>query len=251
MIIDAPRGDDLPHLRKLWTESFGDTEAFWRDFIAAVRPLAHCRCLWEEKTLAAALYWFDCNWEDKPIAYLYGVATAKAFRGRGACRALMEDTHRYLKKLGYHGIVLVPAEPWLFEMYRKMGYTLCANVREFTCAAGDPIPLQQLTPEQYAARRRQFLPAGGVVQEGATLELIATQGKFYAAERCLAVCSVQNEKLVVSELLGEAEAAPGLVAALGFREGAIRTPGKDKAFAMYHSLTDDPAAPRYFGLAMD
>lgn len=251
MIIDAPRADDLPHLRKLWTEAFGDSEKFWRDFIGAVRPLVRCRCLWEEETLAAALYWFDCSWEDKPMAYLYGVATAKAFRGRGLCRTLMEDTHAFLKAQGYHGVILVPGGPELFEMYGKMGYSTCFHIREFTCQAGEAIPLRQLDGEEYARLRRQYLPAGGVVQEGETIVLLDAQCQFYAADDCLVVCSSENGKLMAAELLGNEKAAPGILGALGCKEGRFRTPGTGRAFAMYHPLSDDPAVPGYFGLAMD
>ena len=160
MIINAPQFTDLPHLRRLWLEAFGDEQEFWFHFIHRAKPLRRCRCVWENDALAAALYWFDCSWEGSKLAYLYGVATAAAFRGRGICRALMEDTRRYLKELGYHGIILVPAQPQLFEMYEKMGYSTCTYVREFDVTAGDPIPLRQLTPAEYAQLRQKRLRQG-------------------------------------------------------------------------------------------
>lgn len=250
MIIKQAQIADLPHLRRIWMESFGDSEEFWRDFIERAKALTRCRCAWEGDTLAAALYWFDCSWNGKDLAYLYGVATGKDHRGRGICRALMADTHAYLKSQGYLGVLLVPGGPELFEMYEKMGYRTCAYVREFDITAGEPVTLKRLTAEEYAPLRRTYLPQGGVVQEGATLDFLAAQAQFYKGEHCLAVCAVWDGKLMVSELLGEGDAA-GIVAALGFAEGRIRAPGTQKAFAMYHSLTADPAAPAYFGLAMD
>lgn len=251
MIIKEPQFTDLPHLRRIWLESFGDSQAFWHDFIHKAKPLTRCRCAWDGNVLAAALYWFECSWEGKPLAYLYGVATGKAFRGRGLCRALMADTHAYLKARGYCGVILVPGGPELFEMYEKMGYATCAYLREFDATAGEPIALRQLTAEEFAAQRQKYLPRGGVVQEGTTLDFIDAQGQFYAGENCLAVCSSQEGKLMVSELLGDADTAAGIVATLGFNEGRIRIPGNEKPFAMYHSLTDDPTAPSYFGLALD
>lgn len=251
MIINAPQFTDLPRLRQLWMEAFGDGQEFWFHFIHKAKPLCRCRCVWADDTLAAALYWFDCSWSGRKLAYLYGVATGKAFRGRGICRALMEDTRGYLKGLGYDGIVLVPAQPELFEMYEKLGYRTCTYVREFDVAAADPVVLKQLTAEEYAARRRAYLPRDGVVQEGKTLDLLAAQARFYEGESCLAVCTVWDGKLMLSELLGEQAAAGGIVAALGFSQGRVRVPGEEKPFAMYRSLTGDPAAPAYFGLAMD
>ena len=251
MIINEPQFTDLPHLRNLWMEAFEDSKEFWFYFIHKAKPLRCCRCVWEGQTLAAALYWFDCTWEGKKLAYLYGVATAAAFRGRGLCRALMENTHAHLKELGYDGCILVPGGPELFEMYRKMGYSTCTCVREFTCTSGEAISVRPLTAEEYTLLRRQFLPAGGVLQEGKTIDLLESQCKFYAGEHFLALCSADKQTLIVSELLGDANAAPGLLGALGYTQGKFRVPGEEKPFAMYHPLTDDTSAPSYFGLAMD
>jgi len=251
MTIDHPALHHIPALRDLWKKAFGDTDSFLDDFFSVAFSPARCRCVFIEDRLAAVLYWFNCNWEGKRLAYLYAVATDEAFRGKGLCRTLMENTHAHLQSLGYEGCILVPGSKELFGMYEKMGYTTCSYIREFECAAGDPILLRQLDAPQYAALRRQYLPAGGVVQAEETLTLLQTQAAFYAGDNCLLVCSSENGKLTVSELLGDASAAPGILAALNCPEGSFRTPGKEKPFAMYHPLIDDPTAPSYFGLAMD
>ena len=251
MIIDTPRPCHIPALRGLWKQAFGDTDEFLDDFFGVAFSPNRCRCIFMGDRIAAVLYWFDCSWEDKPIAYLYAVATDTAFRGQGLCRMLMENTHSHLRQLGYQGCILVPGSRELFEMYEKLGYSACSYVREFDCAAGSPIPLRQLSAEEYAALRRQYLSDGGVVQEQETLRLLRAQASFYAGENCLLVCAVSEGKLSVSELLGDPNTAPGILAALGFSEGKFRTPGKEKPFAMYHAFTDNQAMPSYFGLAMD
>ena len=53
------------------------------------------------------------------------------------------------------------------------------------------------------------------------------------------------------ELLGNKEAAPGILKALGCMKGRFRTPGKDQPFAMYLPLTETAEKPAYFGLAFD
>ena len=105
--------------------------------------------------------------------------------------------------------------------------------------------------EEYAALRRQFLPEGGVVQEGETLALLQTYSAFYTGENVLLAAYVDEGKLTVCELLGSPDAAPSVIAALGHTEGKVRTPGSQTPFAMYRSLTEDPSAPGYFGLALD
>ena len=248
MIIDTPATKDIPALRALWKQAFGDTEEFLDAFFSVAFSPNRCRCVFENDQLAATLYWFDCSWEDKNLAYLYAVATDTAFRGHGVCRALMEDTHTHLKKLGYYGCILVPCSRDLFAMYAKMGYTTCSCIREFECRASTPIPLRQLTAEEYASLRRQYLPAGGVVQEGETLALLQTQATFYAGENCVCICTGNQ---TIRELLGDTEAAPGILAALSCPEGRFRIPGNETPFAMYHPLATDTATPSYFGLAMD
>lgn len=251
MIIDAPAPRHIPALRSLWQQAFGDVDAFLDVFFSCAFSPSRCRCVLDGDTVAAALYWFDCTWEGKRLAYLYAVATDKGYQGKGLCRRLTEDTHAHLKVLGYHGSILVPAERSLFAMYEKLGYETCSSVREFSCAAGDPIPLRQLTAPEYAALRRQYLPVGGVVQEVETLALLQTQTAFYAGDNCLLLCSSEDGKLTVHELLGDENTAESIVAALDCTEGKFRIPGKEKPFAMYYPLTDDLSAPAYFGLALD
>lgn len=249
MIIDSPR-DVLP-LRQLWKQAFGDTDAFLDCFFSVAYAPQRCRCVYQGDTLAAMLYWFDCSWNGRKLAYLYGVATDKAFQGQGLCRALIEDAHRHLKAQGYHGSILVPRTPELFAMYAKMGYATCSGVSQFICQAGTPAALQRIRMEEYAALRRQFLPEGGVVQEGETLALLQTYSAFYTGENVLLAVYVDEGKLTVCELLGAPEAASGVIAALGHTEGKVRIPGSQTPFAMYRSLTEDPSAPGYFGLALD
>ena len=122
MKIDYPTQEQTEELRSLWQEAFGDEDAFLDLFYTHGFSPDRCRCVTVGGQLAGALYWFDCSFQGRPIAYLYGVATAKAFRGKGICSALMENTHNHLNYLGYGGIVLVPAEEGLFRMYENLGY---------------------------------------------------------------------------------------------------------------------------------
>lgn len=250
MNIDYPAQAQMDDLRALWQEAFGDGEAFLDIFYTYGFTPDRCRCLSVDGHVAAALYWFDCSAEGRPLAYLYGVATAKAFRGKGFCRALLENTHAHLKYLGYSGAILVPNGEKLFRMYEKMDYAVCSFVSEFDCTAGpEAVALRQVDAEEYSRLRRTFLPENGVIQEGDNLRFLQTMADFYAGEDFLAAV-YRGEKCVIPELLGNVQAAPGILTALRVQKGHLRTPGADKAFAMYHPLSDAPA-PNYFGLAFD
>ncbi len=250
MNIDYPNQAQAEQLRALWQEAFGDDDAFLEHFFTYGFAPDRCRCLTVDGNVAAALYWFDCSFQGKPLAYLYGVATGKAYRGQGLCKALAENTHSHLKYLGYSGEILVPAGEKLFQMYEKMGYSTCSSVTEFTCDAGSaPANMRLVDKEEYRLLRRQFLPEEGVVQEGDNLDFLQTMADFYAGEDFL-VAVAHGEEFFAPELLGNSQAAPGILAALRKNQGRFRGPGGGKPFAMYCPLLDAPA-PGYFGLAFD
>ena len=248
---DHPGQGEIPGLRRLWKQAFGDSDEYLDLFFSVGFDPLRCLCAVDGDRVAAALYWLDGSCRGKRVAYLYAVATDNAYRGRGLCRKLTEQTHDILKTRGYSGAVLVPAEPELFEMYRKLGYRTCASVNQWEAAAGEALlPLRELTGKEYARLRRQMLPAGGVVQEGPTLELLSAMGKFYAGDRVLLTAVREEDKLWVPELLGDPKKSPGIVASLGAKLGKFRGPGDAVPFAMYCSLDEAPP-PAYLGLALD
>lgn len=251
MTINYPGKAHIAGLRSLWQEAFGDTDVFLDHFFRTGFAPRRCRCVLINDKPAAALYWFDCQWQGEPVAYVYAVATAKTHRGQGLCHALMEDVRQLLKQQGYAGIALVPAKLDLFSFYEKMGYRCFGGIRQWQCVSHKPpVALQELTAEQYASLRQSFLPAGSVVQDGALLTFLSTYSRFYQGDDFLLCCTDDEGKLIAYELLGNTDAAPGILAKLGFETGTFRTPG-DSPFAMYRSLTDDQPMPSYLAFALD
>lgn len=251
MKIDHPRPEQISQLRRLWKEAFGDGDAFLDLFFESGFAAHRCRCVEVNGQIAAALYWLDCRHEGRTIAYIYAVATGKAFQGQGLCAALMADTHKVLTQMGYAGAILVPGDEGLFRMYGKMGYKICSFICESTWAAGEkPAVLRPIGTEEFALLRRKYLPEGGVIQEGENLAFLSELTQFYAGAGFVFCASLEDGKLHVPELLGDLSAGPGILAALGAREGTFRYPGNDRPFAMYYPLAHGPM-PRYFGLAFD
>lgn len=252
MKIDAPTPSLIPQLRQLWKDAFGDSDAFLDTFFATAFSPDRCRCITVDCKLAAALYWFDISCRDQKMAYIYAVATAPAFREQGLCRALMGNTHNHLTALGYRAALLVPDGEALTRMYAGLGYRPCSGIREFVCAMGSaPVPLRRIDTVEYARLRRQLLPQGGVIQEGANLTFLETYAEFYAGLDFLLAAHREEDRLVGLELLGNADAAPGLLSALGLPQGEFRTPGVLQPFAMFLALKPGTEAPTHFGLAFD
>ena len=252
MNIDMPLTSQLPALQTLWQEAFHDTKEFLDAFFHTAFSPDRCLTATVGNQTAAALYWFDCLYKEKRIAYLYAVATSKAFRGQGICHKLMENTHRHLQTLDYEGAVLVPGNMGLFQFYEGMGYKICGRIREFNCiASDDAVSLSEITQEAYAGLRRKLLPAGGILQEKENLAFLRTQADFYAGPGFVLAAYRERNRLYGMELLGDTAYAPAIVHALECTEGTFRTPGEDIPFAMYLPFKKGGDIPAYFGLAFD
>ena len=251
MKIEYPAPERIPGLKKLWHLAFGDEESTVDAFFATGYAPDRCRCIADGETIAAALYWLDGSWEGGKLAYIYAVATHPDHRGRGLCRRLMEDTHRVLARRGYAGAVLMPAGASLRQMYRKLGYRDFGGLEEFYCTISGSCPVRQLDAAAYGAARRAYLPEGGILQEGENLAWLGSYASFYEGEDFLLAAIPEGEGLIGLELLGNREAAPKLLGALGLKWGRFRVPGTDIPFGMFLPLKKDVKNPTYLGHAFD
>lgn len=248
MNIDFPTQSQLPQLRSLWKLAFGDSDAYLDGFYATGYAPQRCRCLTVEGQVAAALYWFDVAVWGRKMAYLYAVATHPDHRNRGLCRALLTDTHGLLPFMGYAGALLVPEGETLRQMYGRFGYQNCGGILEISAkAAKSPVPVEKISIDTFARLRRERLPEGGAVQEGANLSYLSTFSGFFAGEDFLLAAAPREGALHGMELLGNATAAPGILAVLGYETGTFRIPGQTP-FAMWLPLSEEATAPAYFGL---
>lgn len=246
MNIDHPAASQVPQLRVLWQEAFGDSDAALDCFFDNAYAPECCLCITDEAKAVAAAYWFCCG----EYAYIYAVATAKSHRGQGLCHALMDALHALLARRGYAGAIVVPGEESLRGFYADMGYKNFGGIRQFACRAGtQPVTLRNVKAEEFAPLRRALLPTGAVVQEQKNLAYLQAYAQFYAGDGFLLTAIRDGEELQGLELLGDADAAPGILAALGAKSGTFRTPG-DAPFAMHKPLSKEKP-PTYFGFAFD
>lgn len=252
MRIDYPLPDQLPELRNLWKEAFGDSDAYLDLFFGTGYSPTRCRCLTEDGHVAAALYWLDLFCDGQKMAYIYAVATGKAYRGRGLCRMLMEDTRNVLRGRGYYGAVLSPGDAGLARMYGTMGYSYCANVGQIRCqAGGKSVAIQRVSAEVYNAQRNVLLPEGGLELGKAAAGFLAAQAELYVGENCTLAALRTEEGLFGIELLGNAKLAPDILKTLDCETGVFRIPFGDHPFAMFCLLKKKAKTPRYLGIAFD
>ena len=251
MAADHPLDAQIPQLRTLWKLAFGDTDEFLDLFFSTAYAPDRCRCIREGSLTPAALYWLDMDCDGQKFAYIYAVATDPGFRGRGLCRALMEDTAGVLTARGYDGAILVPQDQGLRAMYGRMGYLPATALDEVFCAGSVPCPVKELTAADYAVRRTAMLPEGSITPGQVALDFLAELARFYAGDGFLAAVSREQEHLRILEYLGDRSKTSALAAALGAREATLRMPGQGTEFAMYRPLTTACKKPEYYPFAFD
>lgn len=252
MIISSPKDCHISELKALWKEAFGDSDNFINNFFSTAFNKNRCRYAELDSKVVAALYWFECEYFGKKVAYLYSIATAKSHRGKGICSALMEDTHKLLQEIGYEGAILVPGGKELFAFYNKLGYNDVCYIKEFEATSHEKVSLQRIEKSEYQKLRRRHLPQGSVVQENENLDFLAMQAKFYAGEDFILAAHEDEGKFFGTELLGNTEKAGGILAALGYDKAIFRTAGKNKPFALWLPLGNSALpCPKYFGFAFD
>lgn len=252
MRIDQPAQELLPSLRRLWQEAFGDGEPFLDRFYSLCYSPDRCRCVIEDGAAVSALYWYDASFRGEKMAYLYAVATLNSCRRRGFCRTLMEDAHRILREQGYAGVLLSPSGEGPEKLYGSLGYTWCCTRDTiFARAGGDALPMKKIGREEYAGLRRNFLPDDGLVQDGPCLVQLDGEADFYFGGDWLLAAARDDQGPVGTELLGNREKIPGILAALGMEEGYFRTPGKREKNGMFLPLRSDVPTPGYLGLILD
>ena len=253
MIIKAPQPLHIPALRTLWKDIFGDTDAFLDSFFSTAFSPNRSLCAIIDDQIVGMLYWFDCTYSGQKIAYLYAVATHEAYRGRGICHNLMDATHQLLKEREYAGVILVPVAPHLFDFYKKQGYEICTRVSHLhTNASMETVDLQRIDANTYGTLRKEFLPVGGVIQEGENLALLQQDATLYKGDGFLLAARTEQDTLVGIEFLGDTSVAPHVTHTLGCKNGRFRIHGNEKPFSMYLSLSPTlTTLPTYFGLAFD
>lgn len=110
----------------LWRLCFHDTDAFIRLYFDKVYQDEHALTIERKGKVVAALqllpYTMQIDGVAFPFAYVSGVCTHPDYRGQGLMRELMAMADDRLRAEQIPLAALIPAEPWLFDVYRKSDY---------------------------------------------------------------------------------------------------------------------------------
>ena len=245
MIIKHPEKENIPGLRSLWRATFGDTDAFLDSFFTSAFAENRCLCALEDSRILAAVYWFDCSWEDRPVAYIYALAADSDLRGQGIGKQLMENAHRVLKEQGYLGVCLVPGEEWLKGYYEKLGYRSFGFARNDCIEAEGSAWITEIEAEDYRQERNRILK-GAVLHSKQTFDFLERFCGFYAGENFLLCGALEENTLYIQEFLGACRNLPGILTYLGAEKAVYK-----QLQAMYLPLNEETALPSYFGISMN
>lgn len=142
--------DKKQQLIDLWRASFDDDEAFISLFFDRVYDKEHVLTIEKEGRIVSALqmlpYTMTYYGTEISVCYVYAACTLSSERGQGLMRQLMQEAFGEMKRRDYALTVIIPADPWLFDYYRDLGYTEAFDYSEETYLRPDePVWAPDLT----------------------------------------------------------------------------------------------------------
>ena len=243
MIIRMPCEGDIPEMKKLWQQAFGDTMECIDSFFATGYRQTHSRILWDDGLLGA-IYWFDMSYREARYALLYALAIAEGSRGRGLGKRLMEQVCKDIEALGYTGAVLVPAGEHLYGFYNRLGFNHFGGAEMLQVAAGgEPVYLQKTDARHYLQDR------SGFIWGEAFSAFVEDQCFLYRSGDIRLICYQDGSD--IQEYTGPAELLPGILTGLGISTATVRMPGTKEKAAMCRMFQYSHTLPEYFGPNLD
>lgn len=109
--------------KELWQTCFGDEEQFIDSFLIRYYSRRRMLSIERDGCMAAMLHLLPFESELGRTTYIYGVATAPEYRGRGLATELMREAMRLAGERGDDALFLIPTpgEEWLRDFYGGFG----------------------------------------------------------------------------------------------------------------------------------
>ena len=124
--LSNPLPGDTAEMISLWQTTFQDSDEFVNLFFRRVYRPENTLVIKNEGKIVSALQMvpYEIKIADSiiPSAYICGVCTLTLERGKGFMKTLMNEAMDNMRQKGYDVTTLIPAHPWLFDIYRDFGY---------------------------------------------------------------------------------------------------------------------------------
>jgi len=276
--------NDRETILKIWGAEFGDGAEFIDPFIAWC-GWEHIFLLWEDgkpcaMTAAPLLKVMLADGTTAFGGYVYAHTTLKEHRGRGYGRMLLRYADFCLQMEGADCVMLVPAQPSLFDYFRTEFYLPAFFVQDCRVEAKEidagECAAYPVLPEEYGTfrelcllKRAHAVSPDGMLKQQKVLS-VAAKADLYAMETekgtaCAAVGLNECGEAVCLEFLApdgeEKKALAALHRTLGADAYVLRIPigavGEGRPFGMLKWYDADKAMKwagtknAWFGLALD
>ena len=119
-------------MRELWMDVFGDDRATVDHFILSYYDPALCYTHIKEDRVVAMLHIVPITHNGNRCAYIYAVATAEEYRGRGIASALITSALRDIDRGGYDYAALIPATAETAKFYERFGFEYTTELFDFS-----------------------------------------------------------------------------------------------------------------------
>lgn len=218
----AARDGEFDHIRALWKEGFGDTDALIGEYQRLLyRPedaqVACCDGKIVAAVLAAPAVLHKADGSSAPAGYAYALATTRDYRRRGIGVGTYQSMIRRKMSEGMVCVAGSPGDDGLLDLYLRHSWEIAFYVREMTIAAdGLPQPAQAVwaSPAAYNSLREAALQ--GKDHYGFALPFVQMQEyvsresgggllRFPGLEPCCAAAEYENGEVLISELLAPDE----------------------------------------------
>jgi len=132
-MIRSATSYDIPALKKIWDGSFQDPINYI-DFIFDRLAKPTDAIVYEDgDKIVSMLLMIEAKFvyrqESVDVVYILGAATATQYQNRGIMTYLLDHAENLARQKGVQLSVLVPGEQYLYNYYKKRGYSADFNVR--------------------------------------------------------------------------------------------------------------------------
>ncbi len=217
---------DLPEIRALWKECFGDSDDYLDRYFRHPQSLEHL-FVYEQHGVSGMMTLIPClagrEGGSQPVLYLFALAVRPDRQGNGIGGGLMRFAEQYARREGYGGIGLVMQHAGLTHYYREKGYTPASQLGRLKLQdlSGDGDRVASLSVQAYLSIRRRFLAERNSFRfiprlEAWNIETELTGGAVALRIRegdadLAAICAVNGGTLYVRELCLPVESNQGVI----------------------------------------
>lgn len=155
-------------------------------------------------------------------SYISGACTHPDFRSKGVMSELLSQSFSRMLRNGMHFSTLIPAAPWLFDYYKRMGYAPVFQYSVKEIHLPEFIPSQKLSvsimseyrSEVYSYLNKKLSERSCCIQHTAEdfrvilADLAMSDGNLFVAKRAneiqgIAILYRKENRVVINELLSE------------------------------------------------